>query len=255
MFFPCTIEEGLDISLDNPVGQYLEKPTVIISNPNALIYQQMVTSPNSYWLSFFLKRGVNVMCWNYRGYGKSHSSFFNPINPYNCKLDAERILEFLINRLKVRGKIGLYGRSLGGIASCHLANKFPIISAIIVDRTFGELDALSERRVYGRCTTTLFKLISFNWKALNDRNFIESKAYKIVTCDPNDDVVDNYSSLSVGVATKYAVNTYTGVKWESFFQGLCLLYEVEDLLFSRLSTLDRENLRNNSTNATITDTT
>ena len=159
MFFPCTIEEGLVISLDNPVGQYLEKPTVIISNPNALIYQQMVTSPNSYWLSFFLKRGVNVMCWNYRGYGKSHSSFFNPINPYNCKLDAERILDFLVNRLKVRGKIGLYGRSLGGIASCHLANKFPVISAIIVDRTFGELDALSERRVYGRCTTTLFKLI------------------------------------------------------------------------------------------------
>jgi pimeloyl-ACP methyl ester carboxylesterase len=96
-------------------------------NPNALIYQQMVTSPNSYWLTFFLKRGINVMCWNYRDYGKSTRRPFNGINPYNCKLDAERVLDFVINGLKIRGKIGVYGRSLGGIASCHLANKFPKI--------------------------------------------------------------------------------------------------------------------------------
>jgi pimeloyl-ACP methyl ester carboxylesterase len=101
----------------------------------------MVTSPNSYWLSFFLKRGINVMCWNYRDYGKSTSSFFKAINPYNCKLDAEKILDFVVNKLKIRGKIGVYGRSLGGISSCHLANKFPnIVKALIVDRTFSELD-------------------------------------------------------------------------------------------------------------------
>lgn len=94
-------------------------------NPNALIYQQMVTSPNSYWLSFFLKRGINVMCWNYRDYGLSQSKMFGSINPYNCKLDAEKVLGFVVNTIKVRGKIGVYGRSLGGIASTHLANKYP----------------------------------------------------------------------------------------------------------------------------------
>ncbi len=56
MFFPCTVEEKDTINLEAPTGLYLEKPTMIICNPNALIYQQMVTSPNSYWLSFFLKR-------------------------------------------------------------------------------------------------------------------------------------------------------------------------------------------------------
>jgi len=39
MFFPCTIEDSAVISVENPVGQYLEKPTVIMCNPNALIYQ------------------------------------------------------------------------------------------------------------------------------------------------------------------------------------------------------------------------
>jgi hypothetical protein len=69
MFIPCSNDETVEVSIENPVGDYLDYPTFIICNPNALIYQQMVTAPNSYWLSFFLKRGVNVMCWNYRSYG------------------------------------------------------------------------------------------------------------------------------------------------------------------------------------------
>ena len=40
-------------------------------NPNALIYQWMVTSANAYWLDFFLRRDCNVLIWNYRGYGES----------------------------------------------------------------------------------------------------------------------------------------------------------------------------------------
>jgi pimeloyl-ACP methyl ester carboxylesterase len=85
------------------------------------------------------------MCWNYRGYGKSGSSFINgSINPYNLKLDGERVLEFVVKNLNLKGKIGVYGRSLGGIASCHLANKFPdIVKSLIVDRTFCELDSVS----------------------------------------------------------------------------------------------------------------
>lgn len=154
------------------------------------------------------------MCWNYRDYGKSSGKFFSTINPYNCKLDAEKVLDFVLNRLKIKGKIGVYGRSLGGIASTHLSNKYPnIIKAMIADRTFCELDQLAERRVAGRCTKFLFKFISFNWRALNDRNFIEAKCFKILTCDSQDDVVENYSSLPVGIAQKYAANQFTEKKW------------------------------------------
>ena len=53
------------------VPEYLSKPTVVMCNPNALVYQQMITSPNAYWLHFFLRREINVVCWNYRGYGES----------------------------------------------------------------------------------------------------------------------------------------------------------------------------------------
>ena len=59
------------------VPEYLSKPTIIMCNPNALVYQQMITSPNAYWLHFFLRREINVVCWNYRGYGESESGCCN----------------------------------------------------------------------------------------------------------------------------------------------------------------------------------
>lgn len=91
-------------------------------NPNALIYQQMITQPNAYWLDFFRNREINVVCWNYRGYGESSLRFLETVDPYKSKRDAERVLAFIVNKLHLKGKIGVYGRSIGGLAACHLAN-------------------------------------------------------------------------------------------------------------------------------------
>ena len=85
----------------------------------------MVTSPNNYWLNFFLKRDINVLCWNYRGYGNSGSRWWENVNPYKCKVDCEKVFEFLIKNIRVKGKIGIFGRSIGGVPACHLAAKFP----------------------------------------------------------------------------------------------------------------------------------
>lgn len=123
------------------------------------------------------------------------------IDPYVCKQDAEHVLEFMLKELKLRGPIAVYGRSLGGIASCHLANKYPtIVKALIVDRSFCDLDSLSQRRLPGKYTNFIYKIVSGHWKTLNDINFAKAKCFKITTCDPKDDVVDNYSALNVGVA-------------------------------------------------------
>jgi hypothetical protein len=84
MFFPCT--HGDDIELypnskqggtpgegndENNKKKYLDKPTIIMCNPNALVYQWMISSANAYWLDFFLRRECNVLTWNNRGYGQS----------------------------------------------------------------------------------------------------------------------------------------------------------------------------------------
>lgn len=70
--------------------------------------------------------------------------------------------------------------------------------------------------------------------ALNDRNFIEAPCFKIVTCDPEDDTVDNMSSLPVGIAIKYAKHGYSEGQWAQFYEALCLAFECEDVLRGRL---------------------
>jgi pimeloyl-ACP methyl ester carboxylesterase len=164
------------------------------------------------------------------------------INPENIKRDSEKVLDFVVKEIKVRGKVGVYGRSLGGIASTHLANKFPeIISALIVDRTFGELDVSSERRLFGSYTRFLYKFISVNWKTRNDANFIAAEnSFKIITSDPLDEVVDNFSSLPAGVAEKLALYAYSEDKWKDFFNCLKSVYEFESLLFNSLGIKDAE---------------
>lgn len=72
----------------------------------------------------------------------------------------------------MKGKIGMYGRSLGGVVSTHLAATYPDkISLIIADRTFGSLRDVSLRKFPGSATSTLFDIITLKWEANNDMNF------------------------------------------------------------------------------------
>ena len=137
------------------------------------------------------------MAWNYRGYGDTPGS----PNPYNIKVDGESILYFLINELQISGKIGVYGRSLGGVVATHIAATFPNhISLLIADRTFGNLKNISTRKFFGFGVPFLYDLISFKWETDNDINFIKAPCYKITSWDPKDDVVDEYSSLNCSAA-------------------------------------------------------
>ena len=92
MFFPASVNEKVytlsELKSQNDVDlklSYQKLPTVIICNPNALYYHHYVTYPNSYILNLLLDLNINVICWNYRGYGWTNGS----VDPYNIKEDAE----------------------------------------------------------------------------------------------------------------------------------------------------------------------
>ena len=162
----------------------------------------MVTSPNAYWLNFFLKRDINVLCWNYRGYGNSSQSFMETLSPYKCKRDAEYVMALLVNKLRLKGKIGVYGRSIGGVTACHLANKYNnLVKSLISDRSFYELSTVLRDKCKGECTNRIFDLVSWSWRTKNHSNYVTTKnCYKIITCDPLDDTVDQFGNLSSGVS-------------------------------------------------------
>jgi len=50
-------------------------------------------------------------------------------------------MQFLTNKIGVQGFIGVYGRSIGGIAASHIVKKFPhMVKAFIGDRTMGSIE-------------------------------------------------------------------------------------------------------------------
>ena len=77
----------------------------------------MVHSSHSFFLNYFQKLEFNVFVWNYRGYGLSTGT----PTPSNLQSDIDLILKYLKTDLNISGKIGVYGRSLGGIPSSHLS--------------------------------------------------------------------------------------------------------------------------------------
>jgi len=72
-----------------------------------------------------VKMGVNVMCYDYTGYGLSGSPKNDPgPKEEHCFRDIEAAYEHLITTLNVpEDKIILYGRSLGSGPTCHLAKR------------------------------------------------------------------------------------------------------------------------------------
>jgi len=120
MFFPATSEK---IDKDNLKAdrEFKKLPTFILCNPNAMFYQHMINYPHAFYLRFFLTKNINVICWNYRGYARSKGPFCKKMpNPDNIRDDSESVLRYCRNELGLKGKIGVYGRSLGGIATSHL---------------------------------------------------------------------------------------------------------------------------------------
>lgn len=140
--------------------------TFILCNPNAMSYQQMINYPHAYYLKYFLNKQINVLVWNYRGYGRTKG---RP-DPENLCRDAEQVLHFLKTRIGVRGKIGIYGRSVGCTAACHLHNH---VDMLIADRGFCDLWTLAENKFYGRFAREFFKFSTYGWQSNNSYEIIK----------------------------------------------------------------------------------
>lgn len=151
----------------------------------------MVNHPHAFYLRFFLNKDINVMIWNYRGYGLSHGSS----DPYLIRKDGDAVLKYLREELHLTGKFGVYGRSLGGVVTTYLADK---VDMIIADRTFANFETLADRKFYSTMSKWLFKVGTCNWRANNVRNFLDKgvgSCYKVVMTEKIDEIVEVHSSL------------------------------------------------------------
>jgi hypothetical protein len=147
-------------------------------------------------LTLFLDRGINVIAWNYRGYGRSTGS----PSPNNLKLDVEAVREYVVKKLGFIGKLGVYGRSLGGIPSSYLANK---VQMAIVDRSFSNFKDMARHKYFGIAAWWLFNVGNCGWQIESDFDFSKkSESLKVIMQDKKDEIIDIRGSLMAGVANE-----------------------------------------------------
>jgi len=63
--------------------------------------------------------------------------------------------------MELKGKIGVYGRSLGGIPSSFLSSK---VEMTIVDRSFSSLESMAITKFFGKIASKLFLIVSCGWR-------------------------------------------------------------------------------------------
>ena len=169
------------------------------------------------------------MTWNYRSYGKSGGS----PDPYTCMHDAEAVLKFTMKKLGLRGKIGVFGRSLGGSFATHLAANYPKhIEFLMVDRSFSSLEAMGRNALAGSCNGCLLDTLGQGWTMLSAKNFYKAECFKLLTQDPHDNIVDQLSALSSQVASEacedlLGENRYQALKVQKAFNAIQLLYTID----------------------------
>jgi hypothetical protein len=55
-----------------------------------------------------------------------------------------------------------------------------------------------------------------------------------------DDVVDNFSVLSTGVACKLAQRGYKEARWRQLYEAICLIYKLEARFYEGMDVHERE---------------
>jgi len=147
------------------------------------------------------------------------------------------VLATAVQKLKLTGKIGVYGRSIGGIPACHLASKYQeIIDVLIVDRSLTEIQGVAESKKPGSAMTTIFDLFSDRgWICQNSQNFLKADCFKIISCDPNDDLIDANVSIMAGASMGNARINYDTPEYRLFLESLTYLLRLENKTFKSLT--------------------
>ena len=196
------IEEHQLITKDNCQIEYIiikaqhespRKKLMIICGPNGVPYQIFARNLN---FDNYLNSDIDVLCWNYRGYGFSKGK-----GSYNkIRSDVLELFDDVKKNLNYE-RFGVHGISIGGIPCCHLASNRGEVELMICDRNFGRLDNITQSFMCGRFLFFIYKYFFFQ-SSDNVDNYLNVKCYKILLNDANDRIVLETCSLKTLVAEK-----------------------------------------------------
>lgn len=130
----------------------------------------------------------------------------------------------------MQGKVGVFGRSIGGITACHLAGKYnDLVELLVIDRSLDELKGIVQSKLRGSAIANMYNQLTRGLVCNNAANYIKGvNCYKIITCDPLDDTVGPFESTMAGVAKGLARHNYNTQEFKLLFQSLRYLVQLED---------------------------
>jgi alpha-beta hydrolase superfamily lysophospholipase len=109
-----------EIDYEESEKKNLIRKLMIICGPNGAPFEQYAR--NLRLEEIYLRNNIDVLLWNYRGYGLTTGSpSFS-----NIKKDAEAVIEFA-RKKNFWDTIGVHGISMGGLACCHIAGYYYIL--------------------------------------------------------------------------------------------------------------------------------
>ena len=241
-------EEKNFITKDNCQLEYIifrrnlespKKKLMIICGPNGVPFQ--IFSRN-FRFENYLEMNMDVLCWNYRGYG------FSKGKPSYAKLRTD-ILE-LFDEIKKNynyEKYAVHGISIGGIPCCHLACNRKEIELMICDRNFGKLDNITQSFPCGKLLFFLYKLFYFQ-STDNVDNYLNVKCYKIILNDPKDTIVLDSCSLKTLISAKLCEKYFdynseeNNPSYNNSTIGTSNNYELESLSSNKKSINSNQNI-------------
>jgi len=167
------------------------KKLMIMCGPNGVPYQIFVRNIN---LENYSHSGIDVLCWNYRGYGFSKGK-----SSYNkLRSDVLELFDEVKNNLHYE-RFAVHGISIGGIPCCHLARNRSEVELMICDRNFGRLDNITQSFICGKFLFFIYKYFYFQ-SSDNVDNYLNVKCDKIILNDAKDKIVLETCSLKTLVA-------------------------------------------------------
>ena len=149
------------------------------------------------WIEHYLNYGIDVLLWNYRGYGESGG--FPTMN--NIRSDCERVLDFIKGEYHYN-KVGVHGMGvIGGVCGGYLLRKQKI-NFCFEDRCVCDLYKYIDS-VYCKGFSYVLKAFLINNVNISNDVLYESNATKIVSFDLSEDVVKDNTSLKNGIAYSF----------------------------------------------------
>jgi hypothetical protein len=174
----------------------------LICNGNAGYFEYFYFQTN--WSEFYLTNGVNLVLWNYRGYGRSTGSPYLPL----LVDDGVEIVNYIKENFQY-SKIGIHGESLGGCIAAHIA-KVTNPDFLLCDRTYSSLFSAILVK-YGKLAYYLFRLTGHKDMDTTEV-YLSFESPKLIVNDPNDQMIKNLSSLKSGVALALFSPRYNSIR-------------------------------------------